>query len=217
MMSARYGPRIVELFQSAVSRELDTMYLGDSLKNGAPGSSSAVRADHAGANASYVRRPSRIAWHDPVIAAIAPPIAGSKPNSNVQDGSSKTPSRAMNSCTLIAPTVINSIVSGPAWRTRHPYDQDLAANSSRPVPQAGRQRAQAGQQQHGGGQQNRAAREGKRGEDDSLLQLEEAGQAHGRDVDGGDDPQRPAVPAPGEDGQADAHGQQRERHQPPGH
>src|ERR1700722_10724487 len=139
MMSARYGPRIVELFQSALSREPDTTYLGDSLKNGAPGSSSAVRPDHAGANISNVRRPSRMAWHDPVIAARAPPIAGSKPNSNVQDGSSKTPSRAMNSCTLIAPTVISSIFSGPAWRARHPYDQDLAANSSPPAPQAGRQ------------------------------------------------------------------------------
>src|ERR1039458_2538909 len=111
MVSALYGPRIVELFQSAVSSEPETTYLGDSLKNGAPGSSSAVRGDQAGANISNVRRPSKIAWHEPVIAARASPILGSKPNSNVQDGSSKTPSREMNSWTLITLTLINSIAS----------------------------------------------------------------------------------------------------------
>src|SRR5450759_3512363 len=102
---------MAELFHSAVSSEPETTYLGDSLKNGAPGSSSAVRADHAGANISNVRRPSKIAWHVPVIAPMASPILGSNPNSNVQDGSSKTPSRALNSCTLIAPTVISSSAS----------------------------------------------------------------------------------------------------------
>ena len=115
MVSARYGPRMVELFHSAPGGEPATTYLGDSLKNGAPGSSSAVRADHAGANISKVRRPSKIARQVPVMAPMASPILGSKPNSNVQDGFSYTPSRAMNSCTLIAPTVINSIVSGPGW------------------------------------------------------------------------------------------------------
>src|SRR5580692_9102920 len=139
MVSARYGPSTVELFHSAPGGEPATTYLGESLKNGAPGSSSAVRGDHAGANISKVRRPSKIARQVPVMAPMASPILGSKPNSNVQDGFSYTPSRAMNSCTLIAPTVINSVVSGPAWRARHPYDQDLAANSSPPAPQAGRQ------------------------------------------------------------------------------
>src|SRR5215469_3844300 len=76
--------------------------------NGAPGSSSAVRADHAGANISNVRRPSKIAWHEPITAPRAAPIWGSNPNSNVQDGSSNTPSRLTNSCTLVTPTVINS-------------------------------------------------------------------------------------------------------------
>src|ERR1700733_2785775 len=113
MLSARYGPRTVELFHSVPGGELATTYLGDSLKNGAPGSSSAVRADQAGANSSKVRRPSKIARQVPVMAPMASPILGSKPNSNVQDGFSYTPSRAMNSCTLIAPTVINSVVSGP--------------------------------------------------------------------------------------------------------
>ena len=115
MLSAWYGPRMVELFHSAPGGEPAMTYLGDSLKNGAPGSSSAVRVDHAGANISKVRRPSKIARQVPVMAPMASPILGSKPNSNVQDGFSYTPSRAMNSCTLIAPTVINSIVSGPGW------------------------------------------------------------------------------------------------------
>src|SRR5712691_2022099 len=86
MVSARYGPRMVELFHFAVSSEPETTYLGDSFMNGAPGSSSAVRVDHAGANISNVRRPSKIALHDPVIAPRVSPILGSKPNSNVQDG-----------------------------------------------------------------------------------------------------------------------------------
>src|SRR3984957_2950366 len=115
MVSARYGPTMVELFHSALGGEPATTYLGESLKNGAPGSSSAVRGDHAGANISKVRRPSKIARQVPVMAPMASPILGSKPNSNVQDGFSYTPSRAMNSCTLIAPTVINSVVLGPGW------------------------------------------------------------------------------------------------------
>src|SRR5580704_6782093 len=113
MLSARYGPRTVELFHSVPGGEPATTYLGDSLKNGAPGSSSAVRADQAGANSSKVRRPSKIARQVPVTAPMASPILGSKPNSNVQDGFSYTPSRAMNSCTLITPIVINSLVLGP--------------------------------------------------------------------------------------------------------
>ena len=74
-----------------------------SLKKGAPGSSSAVRADQAGANISNVVRPSRIAVAGEVIAASVSPIRGSKPKSMVQDGVSKTPSREMNSCTPMVP------------------------------------------------------------------------------------------------------------------
>ena len=103
------------MLHSVLGGEPETTYLGDSLKNGAPGSSSAVRVDHAGANISKVRRPSKIARQVPVMAPMASPILGSNPNSNVQDGFSYTPSRAMNSCTLIAPTVINSVVSGAGW------------------------------------------------------------------------------------------------------
>src|SRR5450631_2093589 len=130
ILSALYGPRIVEFFQSAVSSEPETTYLGDSFMNGAPGSSSAVRVDHAGANISNVRRPSKIASHEPITAPRASPILGSNPNSNVQDGSSKTPSTAMNSCTLIVPTVINSpAVHFQSWHARQ-VDRALAANSS---------------------------------------------------------------------------------------
>src|SRR5262245_95941 len=93
IVSALYGPTIVELFPSAVSREPETPYLGASFMNGAPVSSSAVLVDHAGANISNVRRPSKIDLHDPITAPRASPILGSNPNSNVQDGSSKTPSR----------------------------------------------------------------------------------------------------------------------------
>ena len=42
----------VELFHSALCSDPETTYFGDSLKNGAPGSSSAVRVDHAGKNSS---------------------------------------------------------------------------------------------------------------------------------------------------------------------
>src|SRR5260370_1711462 len=132
MVSARYGPRMVELFHSAVSSEPETTYLGDSFMNGAPGSSSAVRVDHAGANISNVRRPSKIAWHEPITAPTAAPNLGSNENSNVQEASSKTPSRAMNSCTLIAPTVI-SPSAVPYKLARSHIDRALAANSSPPA------------------------------------------------------------------------------------
>jgi hypothetical protein len=79
----------------------DTTYLVVSLKNGAPGSSSTVRWDQAGANISYVVRPSRMPSLPPVARAIAAPIRGSNPNGNVQVGASITPSRLMNSCTRI--------------------------------------------------------------------------------------------------------------------
>jgi hypothetical protein len=68
-----------------------------SLKNGAPGSSSAVRSRQAGANISCVVRPSRIVSLAAVISARVSPIRGSKPNSIVQVGLSKTPSMEMNS------------------------------------------------------------------------------------------------------------------------
>src|SRR6266566_6361303 len=52
--------------------------LGEPFMNGAPGSSSAVRADQAGANSSKVVRPSRIAWQAPKMPAMAVPIFGVK-------------------------------------------------------------------------------------------------------------------------------------------
>src|SRR5260370_39311578 len=121
-----------ELFHCGDSSEQEATYLGDSFMNGAPGSSSAVRVDHAGANISNVRRPSKIAWHEPITAPRAAPIVGSNENSNVQDGSSKTPSRAVNSCTLIAPTVISS-PAVPYKLARSHIDRALAANSSPPA------------------------------------------------------------------------------------
>ena len=48
----------------------ETTCLAVSLKNGAPGSSSAVRVDQAGANISKVVRPSRM----PVAGAVSAPI-----------------------------------------------------------------------------------------------------------------------------------------------
>src|SRR4029453_1580489 len=56
-----WGPRIVEFLHVAVFAVDDTTYFIVSLKNGAPGSSSTVRTDHAGSNLPYVLRPSRMA------------------------------------------------------------------------------------------------------------------------------------------------------------
>src|SRR5205807_10254373 len=95
--SGSYGPRIDEFRQVGWVRVEETTYFCVSLKNGAPGSSSSVRVDHAGSNISYVLRPSRIAPERPVSSAIASPIFGSKPNSNVQVGDSTTASSVENS------------------------------------------------------------------------------------------------------------------------
>src|SRR5918998_398662 len=95
---------IVEFRQVGLSSVPDTTYLVVSLKNGAPGSSSTVRVDHAGSNISNVRRPSRMPLHLSVSAPSASPILGSKPYSNVQLGASTAPSMLMNSWTWIAPT-----------------------------------------------------------------------------------------------------------------
>src|SRR4051794_34936958 len=102
---ASYGPMTVEFLHVGFVSVEETTYLVVSLKNGAPGSSSTVRVDHAGSNISYVVRPSRMPRQRSVTAPIASPILGSKPYSNVHRGSSITPSRLMNSCTWIAPTV----------------------------------------------------------------------------------------------------------------
>src|SRR5262249_25878403 len=109
---------MIELFHSAVCGEDETTYLGDSFMKGAPGSSSAVRVDQAGANSSKVRRPSKMALLDPMICPMASAILGSKEESNVQGGASITPSNVMNSCTPIVPTV-NSF-DGPVriWPAR---------------------------------------------------------------------------------------------------
>ena len=50
--SGSYGPMIFEFRHVASVRVAETTYLVVSLKNGAPGSSSAVRVDHAGSNIS---------------------------------------------------------------------------------------------------------------------------------------------------------------------
>src|SRR4051795_1902249 len=98
-----YGPRSVELRHVASASVPETTYFVVSLKNGAPGSSSTVRVDHAGSNISYVARPSRMPSERAVISPSRSPILGSKPNSNVHDGASITPSRLMNSWTWMAP------------------------------------------------------------------------------------------------------------------
>src|SRR3954469_4499828 len=103
MAAGSYGPMTVELLHVAFVSVPDTTYFAVSLKNGAPGSSSAVRVDHAGSNISYVVRPSRIPLDRAVAAAIASPICGSKPYSKVQVGASTMPSAVMNSCTWISP------------------------------------------------------------------------------------------------------------------
>ena len=57
----------------------ETTYFIVSLKNGAPGSSSTVRVDHAGSNISYVTRPRRIPLLRSVAAPMRSPIFGSNP------------------------------------------------------------------------------------------------------------------------------------------
>src|SRR5688572_16951061 len=96
-----YGPTISEFRQVPVSSVPETTYFFVSLKNGAPGSSSTVRADHAGSNISNVVRPSRMASHVSVSRPSASPIRGWNPYSDVHVGASTTPSSDMNSCTLI--------------------------------------------------------------------------------------------------------------------
>src|SRR5947209_1922997 len=98
---------IVELFHSVSRRVDETTYFGESFMNGAPGSSSAVRADHVGANSSYVLRPISSALLGCMIPAIAPPIFGSNAYPIVHAGLSITPSSVMNSCTTIRPIVIS--------------------------------------------------------------------------------------------------------------
>src|SRR4029079_10781433 len=100
------------LRQVASVRVPDTTYFMVSLKNGAPGSSSTVRVDHAGSNIWYVVRPSRMPWQLPVTLARVSPILGSKPKSKVHSGASITPSRLMNSCTRILPMSASRSVSG---------------------------------------------------------------------------------------------------------
>src|SRR6266566_9817621 len=98
ILSALYAPVISEFFQmSPFFKVLETTYFGESFMNGAPGSSAAVRLDQAGANISNVRRPSRIALHGPMACAMASPILGANGYPKVNDGSSMTPSREMNS------------------------------------------------------------------------------------------------------------------------
>ena len=70
---------ISEFLQVAVVSDPLTTYFVVSLKNGAPGSSSTVRVDHAGSNISYVVRPSRMPRLRLVTAAIASPMRGSNP------------------------------------------------------------------------------------------------------------------------------------------
>src|SRR5262249_2833692 len=54
-------------------------------------------------------RPSRMPSDAVVAAPIASPILGSNPNSAVHTGASITPSRLMNSCTRMDPTVRSSL------------------------------------------------------------------------------------------------------------
>src|SRR3954447_13878461 len=121
MRAGSYGPMTSVLRHVGSVSVPDTTYLVVSLKNGAPGSSSAVRVDHAGSNISYVVRPSRMPRQRAVKAPMASPILGSKPYSNVQVGASITPSRLMNSCTLIAAMCysrvdVDAVTTAPARR-----------------------------------------------------------------------------------------------------
>src|SRR3954452_14406875 len=109
-----------EFCHAAVERSVDeTTYLTVSLKNGAPGSSSAVRVDHAGANISQVSRPSRMAELDPVIAPMVAPMPSVKPHGAVQLGSSKTPSKLTNSCTPIVPMTVSLVLVARALAQCH--------------------------------------------------------------------------------------------------
>ena len=108
--SASYAPSRVVLAHSSAGSWAPTTNFSVSLKNGAPGSSSTVRSRHAGANISWVRRPSRIVSDCSVIAPMVSPIFGSKPNSKVQLGDSKTPSAEMNSWTAMVAMVVSSRV-----------------------------------------------------------------------------------------------------------
>src|SRR5919109_3244609 len=91
--SGSYAPMTCEFRHVGFASDPETTYLVVSLKNGAPGSSSTVRVDHAGSNISYVVRPSRMPRERPVTAPMVSPIPGSKPYSNVHVGASITPSR----------------------------------------------------------------------------------------------------------------------------
>src|SRR5215471_3280918 len=110
MTPASYGPAISEFRHVAVSSVEETTYFMVSFMNGAPGSSAAVRADHAGSNISYVVRPSRIPRQPAMAPAIAAPILGSKPYSKLHAGASITPSRVMNSCTRML------LMMSASWR-----------------------------------------------------------------------------------------------------
>jgi hypothetical protein len=74
--SGSYGPMTFEFLHVGFSSVPETTYLVVSLKNGAPGSSSTVRDDHAGSNIWYVRRPSMIARHRSVTAPRTCSICG---------------------------------------------------------------------------------------------------------------------------------------------
>src|SRR5215472_1122886 len=118
MTPASYGPTISEFRHVAFSSVEETTYFMVSFMKGAPGSSACVRADHAGSNISYVVRPSRIPWQPAMAPPSAAPILGSKPYSKVHVGSLITPSRVMNSCTLMLPMMSASwrVTRGqPLW------------------------------------------------------------------------------------------------------
>jgi hypothetical protein len=72
-------PDDLGVLQVGVVSVPETTYLVVSLKNGAPGSSSTPRVDHAGSNISYVVRPSRMPRERSVTAPMASPIFWWKP------------------------------------------------------------------------------------------------------------------------------------------
>src|SRR5437763_596628 len=71
-VSALYGPSTSELRHVGFSSVEETTYFLVSFMNGAPGSSSAVRTDHAGSNISNVLRPIRIASQSSIAPALVP-------------------------------------------------------------------------------------------------------------------------------------------------